>query len=78
MSEYEFVEKPFLDQLAALGWTVIDQGPDIPSDPSKSLRTGFREVLLRDEFNKAVRSINVTDDGREWLAKVRHNDIVGS
>lgn len=26
MSEYRHVEKPFLDQLAALGWTVIDQG----------------------------------------------------
>ena len=67
MSEYEFVEKPFLDQLDALGWTVIDQGSDIPSDPSKSLRNSFREVILRDEFNKAVRRINVTDDGREWL-----------
>ena len=26
MSEYVRVEKPFLDQLASLGWTVIDQG----------------------------------------------------
>jgi len=26
MSEYLHVEKPFLDQLAALGWTAIDQG----------------------------------------------------
>jgi hypothetical protein len=26
MSEYLHVEKPFLDQLKALGWTVIDQG----------------------------------------------------
>ena len=67
MSEYEFVEKPFLDQLKALDWSVIDQGPDIPSDPAKSLRTSFREVILRDEFNKAVRRINVTDDGQEWL-----------
>ena len=25
MSEYSFVEKPFLDQLAALGWNIIDQ-----------------------------------------------------
>ena len=24
MSEYFHVEKPFLDQLATLGWTVID------------------------------------------------------
>ena len=26
MSEYLFVEKPFLDHLRALGWEVIDQG----------------------------------------------------
>jgi type I restriction enzyme R subunit len=26
MSEYLHVEKPFLDQLSTLGWTVIDQG----------------------------------------------------
>lgn len=25
MSEYSHVEKPFLDQLAALDWTVIEQ-----------------------------------------------------
>jgi type I restriction enzyme R subunit len=51
MSEYSFVEKPFLDQLATLGWTVIDQGRGIPTDPAKSLRTncvvelpGYSEV----------------------------------
>nr|WP_261341281.1 hypothetical protein [Rhodopirellula sp. SM50] len=27
MSEYVYVEKPFLDQLAALDWDVPDQGP---------------------------------------------------
>lgn len=26
MSEYPHVEKPFLEQLAALGWKVADQG----------------------------------------------------
>ena len=37
MSEYLHVEKPFLDQLAALGWTVIDQGYNlIPSNPTKA------------------------------------------
>ena len=41
MSEYTEVEQPFLQQLQALGWDVIDQGQDIPSDPSKSLRPDF-------------------------------------
>ena len=47
MSEYLHVEKPFLDQLDALDWVVIDQGQGmIPSDPAKSLRGNFREWLL--------------------------------
>lgn len=34
MSEYLHVEKPFLDQLAALGWMIIDQGQGfIPCRP---------------------------------------------
>jgi len=46
MSEYLHVEKPFLDQLASLGWTVIDQGHGfIPADPAASLRDTFREWL---------------------------------
>ncbi|MBU2719880.1 hypothetical protein HF563_10950, partial [Acidithiobacillus ferridurans] len=47
MSEYLHVEKPFLDQLAALGWEVVDQGQGfIPTDPAASLRGSFREWLL--------------------------------
>jgi len=67
MSEYTYVEKPFLDQLAALDWRIIDQGSGIPTDPAKSHRTNFREVILRDIFNQSVRTINVTDDGQPWL-----------
>ncbi len=67
MTEYAYVERPFLAQLAALGWTVIDQGEAIPTDPAISLRTSFREVALRDEFKAAVRAINRTPDGVEWL-----------
>ena len=68
MSEYLHVEKTFLDQLAGLGWVVIDQGVGvIPSDPSKSLRGSFREWLLPEIFRNAVRTINTTDDGQMWL-----------
>ncbi len=68
MSEYIYVEKPFLDQLDELGWTVIDQGVGIiPSDPAASLRTSFREWLLPEVFREAVRSINRTDTGETWL-----------
>ncbi len=75
MSEYQNVEKPQLDQLAALGWRVIDQGPSFPTEPARSLRTGFREVTLRETFNRAVRAINLTEDGEEWLTDKQLDDL---
>jgi type I restriction enzyme R subunit len=76
MSEYFHVEKPFLDQLKALGWTVIDQGRGfIPSDPAPSLRAGFREWLLPQVFRDAVRSINLTADGKPWLTDRQLDDL---
>lgn len=66
ISEYLHVEKPFLDQLATLGWTVIDQGHGfIPSDPQISLRGSFREWMLPDVFRAAIRTLNRTADDRE-------------
>jgi len=76
MSEYLHVEQPFLDHLASLGWTVIDQGQGfIPSDPAASLRGSFREWLLPEVFRTAVRAINPTDDGREWLTDRQLDDL---
>ena len=60
MSEYAEVEQPFLQQLATLGWTVIDQGAGVPGDPSRSLRGSFREWLLPQVFDESVRAINRT------------------
>ena len=76
MSEYLHVEKPFLDQLATLGWTVIDQGHGfIPSDPAVSLRGNFREWMLPDVFRVAVRSLNRTADDKEWLTDRQLDDL---
>jgi len=76
MSEYHHVEKPFLDQLAVLGWTVIDQGQGfIPSDPAASLRGSFREWLLPEVFREAVRDINRTADGTAWLTDRQLDDL---
>ncbi|MCB1227103.1 MAG: type I restriction endonuclease subunit R [Verrucomicrobiales bacterium] len=70
MSEYLHVEKPFLDQLSALGWTVVDQGHGmIPSDPAKSLRKTFREWLLPEVFRQALRAIN------PWLTDRQLDDL---
>jgi type I restriction enzyme R subunit len=66
MSEYFHVEKPFLDQLSALGWTVVEQGHSfIPSDPSASLRASFREWILPDVFRNSVRAVNPWLTGRQ-------------
>jgi len=76
MSEYLHVEKPFLDQLATLGWTVIDQGHGfIPADPAGSLRESFREWLLPEAFRESVRAINTTADGTPWLTDRQLDDL---
>jgi type I restriction enzyme, R subunit len=76
LSEYLHVEKPFLDQLASLGWTVIDHGYGlIPSDPTISLRGSFREWLLPEVFRTSVRSLNLTADGQAWLNDRQLDDL---
>ncbi|MCE5237810.1 HsdR family type I site-specific deoxyribonuclease [bacterium] len=78
MSEYSLVEKPFLEQLGALGWIVVDQGPAYPTDPSQSLRESFRETILRDIFFQSVRDINLTEDGQEWLTDAQLEELLVS
>jgi type I restriction enzyme R subunit len=76
MSEYLHVEKPFLDQLGTLGWTVVDQGHGfIPWDPAASLRQSFREWLLPEVFRNCVRCLNRTADGKEWLTERQLDDL---
>ena len=76
MSEYLHVEKPFLDQLATLGWTVIDQGQGmVPSDPARSLRGSFRDWILPQVFRDAVRTINTDADGQPWLSERQLDDL---
>jgi hypothetical protein len=65
---YLHVEKPFLEQRAALGWNVTDQGQGIiPLDPSKSLRTSFREWFSPRSIPPSCPLINLTPDGKPWL-----------
>lgn len=77
MSEYGLVEKPLLDQLASLGWTVIDQGAQmIPSDPAKSLRKNFLEVFLPQVFKDSLRALNKTASGESWLTDRQLDDLI--
>ena len=66
MSEYTDVEKPLLNQLASMGWQVVEQASGIPTDPAKSLRTSFREVVIKSQFIEMVSSLNV-HEGKPWL-----------
>ena len=75
MSEYAFVEKPFLEQLKNLGWTVIEQRA-IPRDPSLSFRNDFSEVVLKEIFKESVRSINKDSAGKEWLTRTQCEEIL--
>jgi type I restriction enzyme, R subunit len=75
MSEYTEIEQPFLEQLTSLGWTSIDQGPDIPQNPSKSLRQTFRQWLLPDVFCIAVAALNTTATGQPWLTPKQLQDL---
>jgi len=75
MSEYSEVEQPFLDQLAQQGWTVIDQGSGIPQHAGQSMRQNFRQWLLPEIFDQAVRAINLTEDNREWLTDRQLEDL---
>ena len=67
MSEYQYVEHPLLSQLESMSWSVIDQGPGIPKDPAKSLRSDFRQWMLKDVFLRTVHDINRTETNERWL-----------
>ncbi|WP_018174068.1 MULTISPECIES: type I restriction endonuclease subunit R [unclassified Thioalkalivibrio] len=67
MSEYTEVEQPILQQLQGLGWDIVNQGQEIPSDPTKSRRANFRQWLLPEVFNRAVAAINPGAHGGTWL-----------
>ena len=45
MSEYTEVEQPFLQQLAAQGWTVVDQGPQLPQVPDATGQDRTQNML---------------------------------
>ena len=65
--EYEVVERPFCEQLQAMGWQWIEGDPDLPETTE---RTSSREVLLRGRLADALRRINLRD-GEPWLDDVR-------
>jgi type I restriction enzyme R subunit len=56
LDEYSHVEKPFLEQLAGLGWDVLEL--QMQQLPEQSFRTSFSEVVLKPKLREALVKIN--------------------
>jgi len=58
-NEWTTVERPLLQQLAAMGWDYLQGDIDYPQ---KTKRDNFRDVLLQDPLRQAIRKINATEN----------------
>jgi type I restriction enzyme R subunit len=72
--EWLEVEKPFLDQLASMGWKVVMGNLDFPTVTG---RTSFREVLMKQDLRAALSRINLRD-GKPWLDEARLSQAVSA
>lgn len=70
--EYDLVERPFCEQLKAMGWQWLEGDKDVPE---LTERESFREVLLKDRLTAALRKINLRE-GSPWLDDVRIARII--
>ena len=71
--ELEDVEKPFVAQLQALGWSHIEGSID---DPAVTGRTSFAEVIQEELLREQLRALNPGPDGAPWLDEVRLDEAV--
>lgn len=69
LDERNHVEKPLLDQLAELGWEVIDL--EMKQEPKQTFRESFIEVVLGPVLREQLKVINpwLEDDQVEEVAK---------
>jgi len=69
LDEYSHVEKPFLEQLAGLGWEVVEL--QMNQKPEQSFRTSFSDVVLRPKLREALLKINpfLTDSQLDELER---------
>src|ERR1017187_2625316 len=65
--EYDLVERPFCQQLQAMGWQWIEGDKDVPDFTE---RANFREALLKGRLAAALRKLNLRD-GKPWMDDAR-------
>lgn len=58
MSERLYTEKPLLDQLASLGWKIIDLDKTTRNLPEDSNRDSLADVIMRKELHSAILRLN--------------------
>ncbi len=68
LSERNHVEKPLLDQLAGLGWEIIDL--EMKQQPAQSFRDSFTEVVMLPVLRAQLKIIN------PWLADDQVEEVV--
>ena len=70
LDEREHVETPLLDQLARLGWEVIDL-TDMMQTPADTHRASFTEVVMTPVLRERLKAINpwIEDDQVEEVVK---------
>lgn len=73
INERNYVEKPFLDELEKLGWTIIDLDKDVLKRrqvPMDSFRNNFSEVILQSKLVEALKKIN------PWMEKDQIDEVI--
>ncbi|MGB0126987.1 MAG: HsdR family type I site-specific deoxyribonuclease, partial [Rhodocyclaceae bacterium] len=72
--ELETVEKPFVEQLLAMGWHHVEGDLD---DPAHTGRTSFTEVFQETTLRRQLHGLNLRD-GQPWLDDERLTQAIGA
>jgi type I restriction enzyme R subunit len=75
LNEYTLVELPLINQLKLMGWQHLAGDIGVPY---LTERQSFRDVLLTARLHKAIREINLDEQGQPWLDDGRINTAIGT
>ena len=70
-NEFEYVEKPFMEQLKVHGWETIISTTEAPKiNPELTIRNDFHQVILESRLIESLQKLN------EWLTEEQIDDVV--
>ncbi|MFO1326074.1 MAG: type I restriction endonuclease subunit R [Rubrivivax sp.] len=73
--ELDTVEKPFVEQLASMGWRHVEGDLD---NPAATGRVSFTEVIQEAELRRQIHALNLDVAGQPWLDDERLSQAVGA